>query len=128
MTYTENECYVDVWREPDFQGESRRFYGPSSHSHLHFRESGWANDIASLRVGPHAFVLAYRGENFTGQYLMLGPNDEVRDLRPAGFAEDIDSLKLVHSLKIFDRLYEDAEGEPDPPATPRPRKGTRARR
>ena len=109
MTYTPNECYIEVWREADFRGESRRIYGPAEHKNLRFRDGDWANDIGSLRVGPHAFVMAYRGENFQDAMLTLGPNDTVADLKEFQFGDDIDSMRLISSLKIFERLYESGE-------------------
>ena len=126
MKHTPNECYIDVWREAGFKGETRRLHGPASHPHLHFREGDWADDIGSLRLGPHAFVLAFREENYADAMLTLGPNDEVSDLRALRFENEIDSLRLINSLKIFERLYEEgappaaagetAPGEPDAPA------------
>ena len=108
MTHTPNECYIDIWREADFRGETRRLHGPASHPHLHFREGDWGNDIGSLRLGPHAFVLAFRGENYAEAMLTLGPNDQVSDLRALKFDDEIESLRLINSLKIFDRLHESA--------------------
>jgi len=106
VTHTPNECYIDIWREADFRGETRRLHGPASHPHLHFREGGWGDDIGSLRLGPHAFVLAFRGENYADAMLTLGPNDQVSDLRALKFDDEIESLRLINSLKIFDRLHE----------------------
>ena len=106
MKHTPNECYIDIWREADFKGETRRLHGPASHPHLHFHEGDWADDIGSLRLGPHAFLLAFRGENYADAMLALGPNDQVADLRAHEFADDIESLRLINSLKIFDRLHE----------------------
>ncbi len=109
MTYTPNECYVEVWREANFRGESRRIYGPAEHADLHFRDGDWANDIGSLRVGPHAFVMVYRGEKFQDAMHTFGPNDTVADLGELKFGDDIDSMRLISSLKIFERLYADGE-------------------
>ncbi|HEX7174387.1 MAG TPA: hypothetical protein VF240_03785 [Pyrinomonadaceae bacterium] len=106
MKHTPNECYIDVWREAGFKGETRRLHGPASHPHLHFREGDWADDIGSLRLGPHAFVLAFREENYADAMLTLGPNDEVYDMRALKFDNEIESLRLINSLKIFDHLHE----------------------
>lgn len=119
MTHTPNECYIDVWREADFKGETRRLHGPASHPHLHFHEGDWADDIGSLRLGPHAFVLAFREENYADAMLTLGPNDEVADLRALKFDDEIESLRLINSLKIFDRLHESpGAAEAAPAETP----------
>jgi hypothetical protein len=113
MGHTPNECYVDVWREAGFSGETRRLYGPASHPSLHLPEGDWGDDIGSLRVGPHAFVMVFRGENYADEMLALGPNDEAPDLRALRFENEIDSLRLINSLKIFERLYEAGVGGGD---------------
>ena len=109
MTYTPNECYVEVWREADFRGESRRIYGPAEHTDMRFKDGDWANDIGSLRVGPHAFVMAYRGEKFQDAMHAFGPNDQVSDLAEMKFGDEIDSIRLISSMKIFERLYESSD-------------------
>lgn len=112
MRYTQNECYVDVWREADFKGETLRLHGPVSHPSLRL-EGDWGDDIGSLRVGPQAFLMAFRGENYADEMLALGPNDQVADLRALRFENEIDSLRLINSLKIFERLYEAGSGGGD---------------
>jgi hypothetical protein len=65
----------------------------------------WSDDISSLRVGPNAFVLAYENKQFKGGMLRLAPNQAVPDLREMRFNDEIDSLKVINSLKIFDWLW-----------------------
>ena len=98
------DCYIDVWREVNFGGERIRVYGPAEYPVLRFAEGEWGDDIGSLRVGPNAFVLAYRDRNFGDRLLTFGPNEEVADLRELKFHDDMDSMKVIDSLKIFDRL------------------------
>jgi hypothetical protein len=97
-------CYIEVWRGANFEGENRRIYGPAEYPKLLFGNDDWSDDVGSLRVGPHAFVLAYRDKNFKDAMIAFGPNDTVANLRELKFNDDIDSLKLIDSLKIFDRL------------------------
>lgn len=100
----ERDCYVDIWRDPDFGGESLRLYGPAEFPRLLFEQGDWGDQIGSLRVGPRAFVLAYRDRDFKDKKIAFGPNDEVADLRGLKFDDDIDSVQVIDSLKIFDRL------------------------
>jgi len=98
------DCYIDVWRDADFGGETRRLYGPAEFPTLRFGDADWGDDIGSLRVGPNAFVMAYRDRDFKDEMTAFGPNDEVADLRALGVNDDLDSLRLIDSLKIFDRV------------------------
>ena len=108
------ECYIDVWRDADFGGETRRLYGPAEFPTLRFADADWGDDIGSLRVGPNAFVMAYRDRDFKDELKTFGPNDEIADLRALGVGDDLDSLRLIDSLKIFDRVPYNAAAAPPP--------------
>lgn len=109
MSGTSGDCYIDVWRDINFEGEAIRIYGPAEHPDLRFTQGDWGDDIGSLRVGPNAFVLAYSNQNFSNRMIAFGPNDAVANLREMKFDDDIESIKVIESLKIFDRLaYEDS--------------------
>jgi hypothetical protein len=134
MAQKPGDCYIDVWREADFRGATRRIQGPAEYASLDFAEGNWGDDIGSLRVGPNAFVLAYHRRDFQDEPVTFGPNDEVADLSQFKFDDDIESLQVIDSLKIFDRLpYNSASAPeaPDAPATgggdppPNPNKGRR---
>ena len=134
MTQKNGDCYIDVWRDADFRGETLRIYGPAEYPTLGFARGDWGNDIGSLRVGPNAFVVAYRRRGFKDEPVTFGPNDEVPDLSLFEVGDDIESLKVIDSLKIFDRLsYNSApgaepEGEAAPQTDPDPGKRRRGRR
>lgn len=117
----DEDCYVDIWRDAHFGGECLRLYGPADFPRLLFEQGDWGDQIGSLRVGPRAFVLAYRDRDFKDKKITLGPNDEIADLSELKFDDDIDSVQLIDSLKIFDRLL----GRQDPPTAeeslPKPR-------
>jgi len=139
MAVKSGDCYIDVWREADFRGEKRRIQGPAEYPTLGFSEGDWGDDIGSLRVGPNAFVTAFRGREFHDEHVTFGPNDEVADLSQFEFDNDIESLKVIDSLKIFDRVgYNSAPDTPAPespetdaapeggqPPPPNPNKGRR---
>ena len=110
------DCYIDVWRETDFRGETMRIHGPAEYTALHLASGNWGDDIGSLRVGPNAFVLAYHRRDFQDELITFGPNDEVADLGQFKFDDDIESLKVIDSLKIFNRLDYNVAHAPEPPA------------
>ena len=97
-------CYIDVWVKANFEGESVRIQGPAEYPSLIFAQGDWGDRISSLRVGPNAFVIAYRDPNFGDRQVTFGPDDEVADLGDLKFDDDIDSMRLIDSMKIFDRV------------------------
>jgi hypothetical protein len=114
MAQKPGDCYIDVWRDADFRGETRRIYGPAEYATLDFAEGNWGDDIGSLRVGPNAFVMAYHRRDFQDDPVTFGPDDEVADLRQFKLDNDIESLKLIDSLKIFNHLDYNSDLTPEP--------------
>ena len=110
------DCYVDIWRDANFAGERLRVYGPAEYPRLLFEGVDWGDQVGSLRVGPHAFVMAYRDRDFKDTVITFGPNDEVADLGRLKFDDEIDSVKVIDALKIVDRLL--GRGAAPPPAEP----------
>src|SRR5215208_3023173 len=115
MAEKNGDCYIDVWREADFRGETLRLYGPAQYPSLDLTEGRWDDDIGSLRVGPNAFILAYHRRDYQDDPVTFGPNDEVADLSQFKFDDEMESLKVIDSLKIFDRLPYNAALTPDTP-------------
>ena len=136
MAQESGDCYIDVWRDADFRGETMRIYGPAEYAALDFAQGNWGDDIGSLRVGPNAFVLAYHRRDFQDEPVTFGPDDEVADLSQFKFDDDIESLKVIDSLKIFNHLaYNSALTEPSEADSteggkpqPNPNKGRKGRR
>src|SRR5919199_1754755 len=93
-------CYIDVWMKANFEGESVRIQGPAEYPSLQFAQGDWGDQISSLRVGPNAFVIAYRDPDFGDRLVTFGPDDEVADLGELKLDDDIDSLRVIDSLKI----------------------------
>ena len=118
MTQKSGDCYIDVWRDADFRGESRRLYGPAEYRSLEFAEGNWCDDIGSLRVGPNAFVMAYHRRDFQDELITFGPNDEVADLSQFRFDDEIESMKVIDSLKIFNHLAYNSALAPEAPEAP----------
>ena len=113
MAEKSGDCYIDVWRDADFGGETMRIHGPAEYPTLSFAQGYWGGDIGSLRVGPNAFVMAYRRREFHDKLVTFGPFDECADLGEFKFDDEIESLKVIDSLKIFDRVsyHDDAEAD-----------------
>ncbi len=112
MAQKQGDCYIDVWRDADFRGETIRIYGPAEYPSLDFARGRWGDDIGSLRVGPNAFVMAYHRRDFRDELVTFGPNEEVADLGRFKFDDDIESMKVIDSLKIFDRLAYNSAAAP----------------
>ena len=104
MAHKPGDCYIDVWREADFRGETMRIHGPAEYASLDLSHDNWGNDIGSLRVGPNAFVLAYHRRDFQDAPVTFGPNDEVADLSQFKFDDEMESMQVIDSLKIFNHL------------------------
>ena len=113
MAEKNGDCYIDVWRDADFGGETLRIYGPAEYPMLNLAQGNWGDDIGSLRVGPNAFVMAFRHREFHDKLITFGPNDEVADLSQFKFDDDIESMKVIDSLKIFDRVGYNPAPEPE---------------
>ncbi|HYE12914.1 MAG TPA: hypothetical protein VD968_00545 [Pyrinomonadaceae bacterium] len=114
MKPKDSDCYVDIWKDADFRGERLRVYGPAEYPNMLFEQGDWGDHVGSLRVGPHAFVMAFAGRDFRDGMITLGPNDEVARLDDVKFDDEMDSLRVIDSMKIFDRLLgrEGAQNEP----------------
>ena len=119
MGHQTGDCYIDVWRDADFRGETLRIRGPAEYPTLAFAEGRWGDDIGSLRVGPNAFVMAFRRRDFQDELVTFGPNDEVADLGLFKLDDDIESMRVIDSLKIFARAaYNSADVQPAPGPAP----------
>jgi hypothetical protein len=111
MSEKSSGCYIDVWRHANFEGEAIRIEGPAEHPNLEFGNGDWGDHIGSLRVGPYAFVMAYRDKEFRDEMFSFGPNQEVANLHELNFEDDMDSIKVIDSLKILD--YRSQESAPE---------------
>ena len=125
MAEKSGDCYVDVWRDADFGGEVLRIQGPGEYAALDFAQGEWGDDIGSLRVGPNAFVIAYRRRDFQDEPVTFGPNDEVADLRRLKCDDELESVKVIDSLKIFSRLGYNSVPAPDAATRRNPSKSSR---
>jgi hypothetical protein len=111
MSEKSSGCYIDVWRDANFEGDCIRIEGPAEYPNLNFSNGDWGDHIGSLRVGPFAFVLAYRDKDFKDTKFAFGPNQEVANLDELDFDDDMDSIQVIDSLRILD--YRTKENEPE---------------
>ena len=89
-----NGCWLDVHDGDRFTGNSRRLHGPASFPGLRIREKEWAEHVASLAVGPVAYVQCYSADHFDDTVFWLLPNQVVEVVSELNFAERVDSMRL----------------------------------
>jgi hypothetical protein len=73
-------CFVQVWNDSGFTGNSDFINGPIQYAHLRDlpNRRSWNDRIISLRLGPGASAVAWSQEQFSGQTLLLTPDSEER--------------------------------------------------
>jgi hypothetical protein len=78
-------CYVQVWYERQFGGRSDFINGPQRYEHLRDLPGrvSWKNRIRSITLGPHATAVAWTGERFEGDYLLMTSDARDRGRYPA---------------------------------------------
>lgn len=106
------DCYIEVWTGKNFEGEHLRIEGPVECQTLEVASVEWGDAISSLRVGPTAFVLVYAETGFNGAMMSFGPGQEAPDLEDLNFNDEVSSIKLVNSIKVFDGLREEDVTKP----------------
>lgn len=106
-------CYIELWREKNYEGEYICIQGPAQFPRLKSDVFDWGDCISSLRIGPNAFVQVFSEGNFTDTMVCFGPNQEVPDLREFKVDDQIDSMKVINSIKILDRIRLDGAPESD---------------
>jgi hypothetical protein len=102
--YKRAGCYIELWSGKEFEGECLTIEGPVECQALESEVLEWGDSISSLRLGPTAFVLVYAEKDFKGAMMSFGPGQEVADLEALSFDDEIDSLRLVDSMKVFEGL------------------------
>lgn len=105
-------CCIELWSDRNFEGEYLRIEGPVEYPTLNFAGLDWSDKISSMRVGTSAFVMVYADTGFGGVMMSFGPGEEVANLEGLRFNDEIDSIKLVNSMKVFDGSRADAKEQP----------------
>jgi len=88
---------LDVFDGPHFTGNSRRLLGPAEFLGLLIREKDWAEHLASVNVGPGAYVQCFDSTHFLDSVFWLLPNQAVETI------EDLDCGDGIDSIRLYDR-------------------------
>jgi len=92
-----NGCWMDVFDAERFAGNSRRLQGPAEFLGLRIREKEWREHLASLTVGPVAYVQCFDADHFADTVLWLLPNQGVEAVR------ELPGGDRVNSVRLYDR-------------------------
>ena len=77
-------------------GNQRRLHGPADFLSLRIREKDFGEHLASLNVGPGAYVQCFDSHNFLDSIFWLLPNQTVET------TEELDCGETIDSLRIYD--------------------------
>jgi hypothetical protein len=97
LTSRSNGCWVDVFDAENFTGNTRRLIGPAEFLGLRIREKDWNEHLASLNVGPGAYVQCFDSDDFHDSIFWLLPNQSVETM------DDMDCGDGIDSMRIYDR-------------------------
>src|SRR6185295_16731008 len=75
----------------------RRLLGPAEFLGLRIREKDWGDQIASMNVGPCAYVQCFDSSNFFDTVFWLLPNQTV------GVITELDCADTIDSIRLYDR-------------------------
>jgi hypothetical protein len=89
-----NGCWIDLFPGERVRGKSLRLHGPADFPMLRIGAEGFGETLASLRVGPHAYVQCFDSSNFDDSVFWLLPNEQVDDLSKLRSAERVNSIRL----------------------------------
>lgn len=69
-------CFIQVWDQPGFAGESEFLNGPRRYDDLDDLPGGsrWKRRVRSVRLGPSAQAIAWSDERFEGRDVRLVTN------------------------------------------------------
>jgi hypothetical protein len=97
LTNRSNGCWIDVFDREHFTGNTRRLHGPAEFLGLRIRENDWSDHLASLNVGPGAYVQCFDARHFFDSVFWLLPNQNVET------TEELDCASTIDSLRLYDR-------------------------
>jgi len=114
-------CFVQVWNDSGFAGNSDFINGPIQYGHLRDlpNRRSWKDRISSLRLGPGASAVAWSGEQFSGQSLLLTADSEERGTF-AVLPLEIQSLDIRCVTQVADRSAPASTGPAAPIASAHP--------
>jgi hypothetical protein len=89
-----NGCWVDVFDAEGFSGNMRRLHGPAEFIGMRIREKDWGESIASINVGPAAYVQCFDSHDFIDTVSWLLPNQSAESLGALELPATVDSIRL----------------------------------
>jgi len=89
-----NGCWIDVFDAEGFSGNMRRLHGPAEFIGLRIREKDWGESIASINVGPAAYVQCFDSHDFVDTVSWLLPNQSAESLAALELPSTVDSIRL----------------------------------
>jgi hypothetical protein len=89
-----NGCWIDVFDAEGLTGNMRRLLGPAEFIGLRIREKDWGEAIASLHVGPGAYVQCFDSRDFDDTISWLLPNQSAETLSVLDLPATVDSIRL----------------------------------
>lgn len=92
-----NGCWMDVFDRENFSGNMIRLHGPAEFPGLRIREKEWGDTLASLNVGPTAYVQCFDARNFYESVFWLLPNQAVESM------SELDCIDTIDSIRLYDR-------------------------
>lgn len=87
-------CWVDIFAGPDYASPHRRIIGPIDLANLRLSDKNWGDTITSIKTGPHTWVKVFKDTSYRGDFLIIGPSQAIRSLRPLKFKQAIDSMSV----------------------------------
>ena len=107
-----NGCYVQVWDQPRFTGQSDFINGPREYEQLRDLPGrrNWDKRIRSISLGPAAVAVAWADERFEGRSMLITSDGRERG-RFSALSVEVQSL--VIRCRRPDGLLADGTGPPD---------------
>ena len=97
VTNRSNGCWIDVFNRENFAGNTRRLLGPAEFLGLRIREADWGDSLASLNVGPGAYVQCFDSRHFFDSVFWRLPHQAVES------AAELDCGETIDSIRLYDR-------------------------
>lgn len=89
-------CWVIIYRDTNYEGDSLRIDGPAQFSNLQGLPNSngvdWGDQIGSVKTGSRCWFVGYADDDFGDTHIVVGPNSQIPDL--ADLEDEIDSIKL----------------------------------
>ena len=89
-----NGCWIDLFDSDRFSGNRMRLRGPAEFGGLRIREENFGDAVASISVGPCAYVQCFNSRDFHDSVSWFLPNQSIESLAELDCDDSIDSMRL----------------------------------